>query len=189
LHLPQTQALIGDACEHPIEICMMIGPVEGIFDNNTTIRSQTLDESLGMLQQAADAGLVHSVSNNQEGLYYICNCCTCSCGILRGMAEMGIANVVARSAFVNTVDEDSCVACEDCVEYCQFDALALNDDNVMTVDGVKCVGCGVCVPACNDEAMTLVRRPEEEIKPIPVTEKDWMLERATSRGIDILEVM
>ena len=76
---------------------------------------------------AADAGLVHSVSNNQSDLWYICNCCTCSCGILRGMAEMGIANVVARSAFVNRVHEDLCIACGECLEACQFDALSLDD--------------------------------------------------------------
>jgi electron transport complex protein RnfB len=56
---------------------------------------------MGTLRRAAEAGLVHSVSNSVEGTYYICNCCTCSCGILRGMAELGIANVVASSAFVN----------------------------------------------------------------------------------------
>ncbi len=36
-----------------------------------------------------------------------------------------MANVVARSAFVNMVDPDLCAGCETCVDYCQFDALSL----------------------------------------------------------------
>ena len=76
------------------------------------------------LSRAADAGLVHSVSNSKEGLWYVCNCCSCSCGILRGMAEMGVANVVAKSSYINVVDAEICSGCEDCIAYCQFDALA-----------------------------------------------------------------
>jgi electron transport complex protein RnfB len=183
------KALIGEPCGHPVDICMVMSQVPGAFDHNDTVRAQTREEALATLQRAADAGLVHSVSNNQEGNWYICNCCTCSCGILRGMAEMGIANAVARSAFVNTVDDELCMGCEDCVEYCQFDALTLNGDSIMEVNRVRCVGCGVCVPQCPEDALTLVRRPEEEIKPIPISEKTWMFERAMARGLDISDVL
>jgi electron transport complex protein RnfB len=183
------KALIGDPCDHPKDVCMLFAPVPNHFDNNPVIRAQTKEEALANLKRAADAGLVHTVSNTQEGISYICNCCTCSCVILRGMAEMGIANVVVRSAFVNTVDADLCGACEDCVEHCQFDALELGDDNVMQVNRTRCVGCGVCVTNCPDDAMTLVRRPEEEIKAIPATPQDWMAERAATRGLDMSSVL
>jgi len=179
------KALIGDPCDHPLEMCMVFSPVPGTFDSSSTIRALTQDEALETLHDAARAGLVHSVSNNQEGNYYICNCCTCSCGLLRGMAEMGIANVVARSVFVNSVDADLCMGCEDCVDYCQFDALELADELLMQVDSLRCVGCGVCVPVCPEDAMVLVRRPEDEILPPPVSESDWLMERAEARGIDI----
>jgi len=183
------KALVGDPCDHPLDVCMVFSPVPNTFDHSTTIRALTHQESLSTLNRAAKAGLVHSVSNNQEGNYYICNCCTCSCGLLRGMAELGLANVVARSVFVNTVDSELCMGCEDCIDYCQFDALELADALLMTVDPLRCVGCGVCVPACPENAMSLVRRPEEEITPPPVTEQDWLKERAESRGIDISTVM
>jgi len=181
------KSLLGDPCNHPVEMCMVFSSVEGAFDHNQTIRALDLDGAHETLKQAARAGLVHTVSNNQRGTYYICNCCTCSCGLLRGMAEMGIANAVARSVFVNSVDEELCHACETCVEYCQFDALELDND-FMTVDRVKCVGCGVCVPACPESALSLDRRPVDEIMAIPETEDDWYLERAAARGIDIQQV-
>ena len=139
------------------------------------------------MQVAAEAGLVHTVSNDQRGSSYICNCCTCSCGILRGISELGIANAVAHSAFVNTVDEDLCIACEDCLEYCQFDALSM--DLVAQVDQLRCVGCGACVQACPEEALILIRRLEHEVAPIPVSKSDWMEQRASARGIDFQEVL
>ena len=141
--------LVGDPCDHPIEVCMMFNQKPGAFDNSSYIRALTLDEALDTLQVAAESGLVHTVSNDQRGSSYICNCCTCSCGILRGISELGIANAVAHSAFVNTVDEDLCIACEDCLEYCQFDALSM--DLVAQVDQLRCVGCGACVQACPED--------------------------------------
>lgn len=186
------KALVGDACDHPLEVCMSLHTRPGVFDQHPTVRALTRDEALDTLKKAAEAGLVHQVCNNLEGgsdtLWFICNCCTCSCGILRGIKDLGMANVVARSAFVNQADDDLCNGCEDCLEYCQFDALSM-DDMLVKVDEKRCVGCGVCVPACSVEALTLVRRPEEEIAEIPSTEEDWMIERAKARGIDINEVM
>jgi len=176
------KALIGEACEHPLDVCMIMDPRPNAFEKSTTIRSLTHDEAMGTLRRAAEAGLVHSVSNSAEGMYYICNCCTCSCGILRGMAELGIANVVASSAFVNQVDEVICNGCEDCIKTCQFNALSM-DDLLAKVNSVRCVGCGVCVLACSTSALGLVRRPEEEVMRIPATPAEWGAQRAAERGL------
>jgi Na+-translocating ferredoxin:NAD+ oxidoreductase subunit B len=181
------KTLIGDPCEHPLDVCMVLNSRPGAFDNSPVVRALTHDEALATLQRAAQAGLVHSVSNNQRGTWYICNCCTCSCGVLRGLAEMGIANAVARSPFVNQVDESLCIACEECLPFCQFGALSV--EVTARVDGMRCVGCGVCVPACPESALALVRRPPQEIPPVPETEMDWMQARAAARGIDIRQVL
>ncbi|NTU75818.1 MAG: 4Fe-4S binding protein, partial [Anaerolineaceae bacterium] len=140
------KALIGDPCQHPVDVCMVLSEKPDAFSSDGTVTPLDRQGALNTLQRAADAGLVHCVSNNQQEMWYICNCCTCSCGILRGIAELGIANAVARSAFTNQVDEALCVACDACVEYCQFGALSLL--GVAQVDSMRCVGCGVCVPAC-----------------------------------------
>lgn len=176
------KALIGQACEHPVDVCMVMAPRQDAFDGHPSIRGLTQEEALATLQRAAQAGLVHSVSNSRDDVYYICNCCTCSCGILRGMAELGIANVVASSAFVNQVDEAICSGCEDCIVSCQFDALSM-DGLLVQVNAVRCVGCGVCVIACSTGALGLVRRPEDEVLQVPATHADWQVARAAARGL------
>jgi heterodisulfide reductase subunit A-like polyferredoxin len=103
------------------------------------------------------------------------------------MADLGIANVVARSAFINQVDEVLCLACGDCVSACSFKALSLAE--TAQVDGGRCVGCGVCVLVCPDSALALVRRPEEEIRPTPPTHAEWQAQRAQARQIDIRRVL
>jgi len=180
--------LVGDPCEHPIDVCLAMSAKPGAFDQSTVIHAVTQEEAIATLTRAAEAGLVHSVSNNQLGNFYICNCCTCSCGILRGMAEIGIANVVARSAFVNQVDYSLCIGCEDCVDSCQFNALSLAGD-VIQVNAVRCVGCGVCVPLCQDGALGLVRRPEEDVLAVPESEAAWMMARAQTRGQDLSSLL
>jgi ferredoxin len=168
------KALIGDPCQHPVDVCMVLSQKPNAFSGSATIRSLTQAESKQTLQRAAAAGLVHCVSNNQHDLWYICNCCTCSCSILRGMAELGIANVVARSAFVNRVDLDLCIACGACLPTCQFDALTLEE--MAQVNEMRCVGCGVCVAACPQGALGLVRRLGEAAPPL--SEEEWRVARA-----------
>jgi Pyruvate/2-oxoacid:ferredoxin oxidoreductase delta subunit len=183
------KALIGEPCVHPLDVCMTLSEVPHTFDGSDTIRAMTKDEALATLQRAADAGLVHSVSNNQKGLHYICNCCTCSCGILRGMAEVGIANVVAHSSYVNQVDDLLCNGCETCLDYCQFDALAMGEGAIVQVDTVRCVGCGVCVPQCPNDALGMVLRPEGDLVLPPETIKEWGVKRAADRGISLADVL
>ncbi len=192
------KALIGDPCDHPLDVCMTFSQKPGIFDHHPSIRALTKEEALATLQRAADAGLVHSVSNSRLGaphpvlggedqLWYICNCCTCSCGVLRGVAELGMANVVASSSFINQVDEELCVACGLCVDECQFDALEMVD--VVQVIAMRCVGCGICVLSCPEGALALAQRPDDEVALPPLNEREWMAQRAAARGLDLADVL
>lgn len=183
------KALIGEGCDHPLDVCMTLANVPDAFDGSPVIRALSREEALATLQRAAQAGLVHSVSNNQKGVHYICNCCTCSCGILRGMAELGIANVVAHSSYINQVDDLLCNGCETCLDYCQFDALTIGDDAVVQLHTIRCVGCGVCVPQCPNEALGLVLRPEEDLILPPETIKEWGAKRALERGINLANIL
>jgi heterodisulfide reductase subunit A-like polyferredoxin len=135
----------------------------------------TKAEALALLRSVAEAGLVHSVSNTREGNSYICNCCTCSCGILRGMVEGGLASAIARSGFVCRVDETACSACGLCEKRCPFGAISL--DGIARVQQVRCAGCGVCTVECPSGALSLVRRAEDGIPSPPADEEAWKRQR------------
>jgi ferredoxin len=175
--------LIGEGCDHPIRSCLIMSETPGVFDEMEGVDTLDLDGALEALDQAAAAGLVHTVSNHKRDISYVCNCCTCSCGILRGIADANIANVVARSAYMARVDEDFCITCGICEEDCQFSAISIEDIAVINRD--KCVGCGVCARACPEEAISLVLRPEDEILPIPESHDAWLEVREKARaGMD-----
>lgn len=175
------QALIGQPCAHPLDVCMMLSESPGAFGDpaapaaEAALRPLTLAQALATLQRAADAGLVHSVSNTREGLWYICNCCTCACGILRGLVDLGLRNVVAPSAFVSQADTDLCIACGACVERCPFGALTL--DPPIRVDALRCAGCGVCIPVCPVSALRLEPRSAGAIASPPETLTEWRAQR------------
>jgi len=176
--------LIGKGCEHPIDVCMIFSRRPGTFDESTAIRALTKEEALGVLRRAAEAGLVHTVGNQQRGVYYVCNCCSCSCALLRGVTEYGIMSATAPSSYVARVDDDECAGCELCIERCQFGALSVVDD-ICRVDEQRCYGCGQCVLACGDEAIRLVPRPADKMPRPPESMPDWIRERAGSREIDL----
>ena len=182
------QRLVGKGCDHEVENCLVFAPVEGAFDHSEINRSISKAEALRLLHDTEEAGLVHTTANHREGHYYICNCCTCCCGILRGVAEFDIPTAVARSDFRTLVDAEVCSACEDCLERCQFGALSIPDE-VCVVDEARCVGCGVCVIECSTGALSMARRPEGQVPAPPADLKDWMLQRAKTREISIFEVL
>jgi ferredoxin len=176
--------LIGEACDHPVENCLVFAPVEGAFDHSEVDRAIDKEEALQILREAEEAGLVHSTGNYLEPRYYICNCCTCCCGILRGVAEFGVPTAVARADFRAVVNVEACIGCGDCVARCQFGALSVPDD-ICIVDEVRCVGCGVCATVCPTDALQLERRPEGEVPAPPADPRDWGRRRAEARGISL----
>lgn len=172
--------LIGEGCDHTVENCLVFSPKPGAFDRNEDIKALTRDQALDILTEANREGLVHSVNNAQTEVYYVCNCCTCSCGVLRGIVEYGSENSIARSDFYATVSEDECTGCEACIERCQFNAMTMVD-GICVVDKVKCYGCGLCISACGSEALMLVQKSQEELTPPPLDDDAWREKRAKAR--------
>lgn len=172
--------LIGQGCNHSLENCLVFSSRPGAFDRTDDIRSITREEALEILAEADREGLVHSTSNSRDEVTYICNCCICSCGVLRGMVEYGSKNSIARSDFYAAVDETLCSGCETCLDRCQFNALSMND-GISTVNISNCYGCGLCVSTCPEEAITLIQKSPEDLEPPPVTEEEWRVWRETER--------
>jgi ferredoxin len=126
------------------------------------------EEALEILRVAEDAGLIHTISNQQEKALFICNCCTCCCGIMRGLSELHNPRSFAKSNFMPQIDREACKLCEKCVENCPFQALFHHyphsedlSDNMIMVLEERCVGCGICAHKCPQEAITLIRVREE----------------------------
>ena len=182
------QRLVGKGCDRPIESCLVFAPVEDAFSHGKLARPISREDAQHILREAAEAGLVHSSANHRGQHNYICNCCTCCCGVMRGVAEFGIPTAIARSDFHAVVDAEVCAGCGDCVEACQFHALSVPAD-MCEVDYARCVGCGLCVTVCTTDALHLERRPEGEVTLPPANEADWMAQRARERGISITDVL
>jgi electron transport complex protein RnfB len=174
------QQLLGKNCGHPLESCLVFAPVKNAFDRSTVDRAITKEEALQILRMTEEAGLVHSSGNYRDGIEYICNCCTCCCGIMRGIAEYGIMSAVARSDFQIALDPDSCSACGDCIERCQFHALSLSVA-VLDIDIARCMGCGLCVVACPTDGLHLERRKPGEVSLPPADIREWRARRSSNR--------
>jgi len=181
------KALVNKPCKYPVEVCLVFAPVEGAFEDDPQVRVITREEALQVLRESEEAGLIHSSTNVREGHNYICNCCTCCCGIMRGISQLGIGNSVAKSDFYAMVDPEACVGCGTCLERCHFNAPSLDD--ISYVDQKRCVGCGLCVMTCPSGAMTLVRKQEDQISPTPRNRIEWTMERAKNRGIALEEIL
>ena len=172
--------LIGQGCSHSVNNCMVISSRAGAFKSSKEIRSLTKEEALEILVQADKEGLVHSTRNVRDGVDYICNCCSCSCSVLRGLAVYGSPHAVDRSHFFAVVDEDLCTGCEICVDRCHFKAIEMND-GICSIDRLRCFGCGLCITTCPTEALSLQQKEESEIEATPATEEEWMANRAAAR--------
>lgn len=174
------KSLIGEGCEHPIRMCFLMSDTPNAFEGQTGMDALNLEEAISLLNEAAAAGLVHTIANHKEDIGYVCNCCTCSCGMLRAIAEVGIANVVARSAYVAQIDESQCIACGICADRCQFGAITV--DEIAEINPDRCVGCGSCTRVCPEVAISISVRPVEEILPVPYSFDDWLAQRAEARS-------
>jgi electron transport complex protein RnfB len=182
------QQLLGKGCDRPVESCVMLAPVEHAFDRSELSRPITKEDALRILREATEAGLVHSTGNFQDQHFYICNCCTCCCGVLRAVAEFDDPAAVARADFCAVVEESACIGCGDCVERCQFGALSVAED-FCSVEAERCVGCGLCAAACSNTALNLERRPQGKEPPPPTNTREWMVQRAQARDISLADLM
>jgi electron transport complex protein RnfB len=173
--------LIGQGCDHTVRNCLVFSPKPGAFQKSEEIETISHEEALKILAEADSEGLVHSINNAQTEVYYVCNCCTCSCGVLRGMVEYGSENSIARSDFYAVVDPDLCSGCEICLERCSFNAITMVD-GICEVDRASCYGCGLCISTCDTEALSLVQKSPEELAPPPADDDAWRRIRAASRN-------
>ena len=152
----------------PLDVCLIVGdPFASFIREHQPERSRwiTRDEAIEILKAEDERGHVHHAFFKDamlERFYAICNCCECCCGAMH--AQRNGVPMLASSGYISQVDETLCIACEDCVDYCQFGALEL-DDISMSVNYEKCMGCGVCVDKCVQGAISLT---QDKTKGVPL---------------------
>jgi len=165
-------------CDFPLEVCLSFSTQERPLGPGDLTREQ----ALALLARTEEIGLVHSVSNVRAGWGYVCNCCGCCCGILRGITEFGLPNAMARANYYAEVDDALCVACGICVDRCQVGAMSLPAD-VAVVDRARCIGCGLCVTGCTSQAVRLIPLPAEQVVDPPADFDAWEQARLHHRGL------
>jgi len=142
----------------------------------------TREEALAVLDRTEEIGLVHTVSNVAEGVHYVCNCCGCCCGILRGITEFGIEKSVAAANYYSVIDPELCKGCGTCIKRCHMHAISSLDE-ISEVNRVKCIGCGLCITGCTHNAARLVKKAEQEIIHPPQNFAAWEHDRLVNRGL------
>ena len=173
------QDLLGSrSCSFPLRNCLAFSGVE----HPTGPATISQKEALAILDETEEIGLVHTASNNVRDVGYICNCCGCCCGILRGITQWGIENSVARANYYSEIDPADCVGCEICVDRCQVGAISMKE-GLAVVDSSRCIGCGLCVTGCPDKAVHLHVRPDAQLIHPPADFMAWEEERLLSRGL------
>ena len=135
-----------------------------------------------MLEKTEREGLVHATFNVRENQSFVCNCCSCCCGFLRGLKEFHAPYMLTRSNLVARIDRATCSDCGVCAnERCPMQAIAADggDHQVMAE---RCIGCGVCSLACPTDSIQLVRRPQAEQDVPPKNIVHWSVERLAGRS-------
>lgn len=170
---------IGEPCDFPKHVCLNFSELERSVPKEGDISQE---EALALLDEVEKVGLVHTVSNVMKGIGYVCNCCGCCCGILRGITDFGLENSVAYANYYAVIDPLTCNNCGTCIERCQVHAIS-EGDGFSVVDVEHCIGCGLCVTGCPNDVAVLVRRPEAEMIAPPADYAEWEHERMHTRGL------
>ncbi len=181
-------------CKHETLNCLHFDRLGEYIVQQGMGKEITREETLEILAAAADAGLVHGISNTKTKMDTICNCCTCCCLFLEASVHMPapVPRGHQPSNYVLAIDTEVCRACGLCARRCPMGALTLAhaDSSAalagkgaehlselertaqdLVYDPARCLGCGVCVHKCPSQAIRLVHRDEAYDFPVTMAEQ------------------
>ena len=170
------QEQLGEKCPYPTGVCLSFSSRERAHQPGDLTQA----EALALLDMTEQVGLVHTVSNVTEGVGYVCNCCGCCCGILRGITDWGISDSVAYANYYAVIEPELCSGCGTCIERCHVGAIS-EGDGFSVVDRSRCIGCGLCVTGCPNEVARLVCKPDAELIHPPKDFAEWEHQRLRNR--------
>ena len=150
--------IIGEPCDHPLETCFYFDELAQMKLQTDYARQLDYEEAMKILYDCETQGLVHNVSNCEGKIQTLCNCCECSCAVLKAW-NRGLHNTTSPSRFVVEVDADKCTLQKSCIEVCPVSALSI-EQTQLKINKSKCLGCGLCVPSCPENALHLQLRSD-----------------------------
>jgi electron transport complex protein RnfB len=167
-------------CEHPEEVCLHFRDLGHYLVETGLAREITKEEAKDILKKAADAGLVHAISNYERDADTICNCCKCSCLFFESYHVLKHGKSHDFSNYRLKITKETCAACGLCEQRCPVGAIRLEDSpaaknklgKAPALAADRCLGCGVCVHKCPTQSLVLTLR--EEIQPPPRDMREWI---------------
>lgn len=189
-------------CKHETKNCLHFGKLAHYIVKHDMGREITREETFEILDSAADAGLVHGITNSKQGMDTICNCCSCCCLFLESVKSLQPISIGhQRSNYILKMNHQTCKKCGLCIQRCPMNALGFipaqgakkdkdnrtalgpNKDMNLAYDQEKCIGCGVCAYKCPTQSLKLVRKNTEEN--IPENMSDAGNRILTEMGLDL----
>jgi Na+-translocating ferredoxin:NAD+ oxidoreductase subunit B len=150
--------LIGKPSSEPINNCMSFGESAKFPIERGYVKRLTKEEALKRLDEAEEAGLVHTYVNNPSQWSNLqCNCCGCHCWIIKGLIKSPVPSQMVNARYLVHINQEDCTACQACVDRCWVKALKIIDGK-LTREEKRCIGCGLCMWACPADALYLEPR-------------------------------
>lgn len=149
----------------PMDVCMFFGQWAEFAIERLRAKKLTKKAAREVLDQAEEAGLVHTARNTTEDIEFLCNCDRWHCEALLSALKQSKPALFFSSGFQPCFDPDLCVACETCIDRCPAEALIMGENDVPQVDLDRCFGCAVCVTGCPSEAIVMDAKTDFQVPP------------------------
>ena len=178
---------MGHDCYAPMETCMTFGATARSLSKQGYGRLIDTKEAMDIIHMAQDYNLVQCGENVRDGGSFLCNCCGCCCEAMTTAKRFGLVNPIETTAFIPTINEDTCIRCGKCQKVCPIDCIeavpSLNEKPIsIKHNGTKlvpnpnlCLGCGVCVRNCPNKSITLLRREKQILTPANTTHRTVLM--------------